>query len=158
MVLRVIVVAELVVALLTGAGVVFAYQHIDQKIDTGPPIEHIKTRKEPLPTSALNILLMGTDSRDCPGCGIDNESGEGGSDTTILLHIADGRRSAYGISIPRDTLVDRPACKNGDRTIPAESAAIWDQAYSLGGPACTARQGEAVTRGHAEAQLTGEPR
>jgi LCP family protein required for cell wall assembly len=134
--------------------VVFAYQHIDQKIDTGPPIEHIKTRKEPLPTSALNILLMGTDSRDCPGCGIDNESGEGGSDTTILLHIADGRRSAYGISIPRDTLVDRPACKNGDRTIPAESGAIWNQAYSLGGPACTARQVEAVTGVYVDSYIT----
>ena len=153
-VLRVIVVAELVVALLTGAGVVFAYEHVDAKIDTGAPIDHIKTRREPLPTSALNILLMGTDSRDCTGCDIDNEAGEGGSDTTILLHLADGRRSAYGISIPRDTLVDRPACKHGEETIPAASGAIWNQAYLLGGPACTARQVEAVTGIYVDSYIT----
>ncbi|HEU5037436.1 MAG TPA: LCP family protein [Nocardioides sp.] len=145
--LRVIVVAELVVALVTGATVVFAYEHVDQKIDTGAPIEHIKEReKAPLPTSELNILLMGTDSRSCAGCGIDNQSGEGGSDTTILLHIADGRRSAYGISIPRDTLVDRPACTStSGQALPAASGATWNQAYALGGAACTARQVEAVT-------------
>ena len=40
-VLRVIVVAELVVALLTGASVVFAYNHVDKKITTGPAIGHI---------------------------------------------------------------------------------------------------------------------
>ena len=151
-VLRVIVVAELVVALLTGAGVVFAYEHVDRRIDTGQPIEHLK---KPLPTSALNILLMGTDSRDCSGCDIDNESGEGGSDTTILLHIADGRQSAYGISIPRDTLVDRPACRTADgQTIPAASGAMWNQAYSLGGAACTARQVEAVTGIYVDSYLT----
>jgi len=146
-VLRVIVVAELVVALLTGAGVVFAYQHVDQEIDAGPPIEHIKPREHaPLPSGELNILLMGTDSRSCAGCDIDNQAGEGGSDTTILLHIADGRKSAYGISIPRDTLVDRPSCKTTDgRTEPAASDVIWNAAYTIGGAACTARQVEDVT-------------
>lgn len=154
--LRVIVVAELVVALLTGATVVFAYEHVDQMIDTGAPIEHIKERdRAPLPTSELNILLMGTDSRDCSGCRIDNQSGEGGSDTTILLHIADGRRSAYGISIPRDTLVDRPACKTEDgQPIPAASGAVWNEAYSLGGAACTARQVEAVTGVFVDSYIT----
>jgi LCP family protein required for cell wall assembly len=154
-VLRVIVVAELVVALLTGAGVVFAYNHVDKKIDTGAPIEHLKTRKAPLPSGELNILLMGTDSRDCAGCDIDNEAGEGGSDTTILLHIADGRRSAYGISIPRDALVDRPTCKAPDGTsVPAASDVPWNVAYTVGGAACTARQVEAVTGVFVDSYIT----
>ena len=154
-VLRVIVVAELVVALLTGAGVVFAYQHVDRQITAGPPIQHHVTRpKAPLPTSETNILLMGTDSRSCTGCGIDNQSGEGGSDTTILLHIADGRRSAYGISIPRDTLVDRPACHNGDHDVPAATDVIWNQAYALGGPECTVEQVEAVTGVYIDSYIT----
>ncbi|GAA1163192.1 LCP family protein [Nocardioides aquiterrae] len=145
--LRVIVVAELVVALVTGATVVFAYEHVDQQIDTGAPIEHIQPRKQaPLPTGEMNILLMGTDSRACAGCDIDNQAGEGGSDTTILLHIADGRRSAYGISIPRDALVDRPTCRTPDGgTAPAASDVQWNVAYTVGGAACTARQVEAVT-------------
>ena len=157
-VLRVIVVAELVVALLTGATVVFAYNHVDRQIDTGAPIEHIadatKQRRD-LPTSELNILLMGTDTRDCAGCKIDNQSGEGGSDTTILLHIAEGRQSAYGISIPRDTLVDRPACKSADGgSVPAASGATWNAAYSVGGAACTARQVEAVTGIYVDSYIT----
>lgn len=156
-VLRVIVVAELVVALLTGASVVFAYNHVDKKITTGPAIGHIiePRTKKPLPTSQMNILLMGTDSRDCAGCGIDKEAGEGGSDTTILLHIAEGRKSAYGISIPRDTLVDRPSCKTADGgAVPAESGATWNAAYSVGGPACTARQVEAVTGIYVDSYIT----
>ncbi|WP_395658392.1 LCP family protein [Nocardioides sp.] len=154
-VLRVIIVAELVVALLTGATVVFAYQHVDKKIATGEPIHHHAKRPKPaLPTSEMNILLMGTDSRDCAGCGIDKEAGEGGSDTTILLHIADGRRSAYGISIPRDTLVDRPQCRNGDKVVPGEQDATWNVAYSVGGPECTVEQVEAVTHVFIDSYIT----
>ena len=88
---------------------------------------------------------MGSDSRDCDGCGIDKEAG-GGSDTTILFHLSADRESAYGVSIPRDSLVDRPDCKteNGD-TIPGASNVMWNAAYSYGGPACTIQQFEQTT-------------
>jgi LCP family protein required for cell wall assembly len=147
-VLVVIVVAELVIALLTGAGVVFAYNHVDGKIDEGAPIPHAPGMKRPepeLPTGAFNMLILGTDTRDCDGCGIDREGGLGGSDMTILLHVADGRRTAYGISIPRDTLVDRPACRIAGRTLPAARDVMWNDAFAVGGPACTVAQVEAVT-------------
>ena len=145
-ILRVIVVAELVIALVTAATVVFAYQQIDGGITAGPDIDHEVSRPKPgLDTSELNILVMGNDTRDCAGCDIDNESGEGGSDTTILLHVEDGRQSAYGISIARDTLVDRPDCTNGSETVPGAKDAPWNDAYALGGPECTVEQLEAVT-------------
>lgn len=148
-VLRVVIVAELVVALVTAAGVVFAYQRVDSGIAEGEAIQHQveepEKAKQDLPTSELNLLIMGVDTRDCAGCKIDGESGEGGSDTTILLHIAEGRRSAYGISIPRDTLVDRPECRNGTTTIPAATDVMWNEAYSIGGPDCTVAQVEKVT-------------
>ena len=144
--LRVILVAELVVALATAGSVVLAYRHIDGRIQAGEPIHHRAHRSAPaLPTSSFNVLLMGSDARDCAGCAIDHESGEGGSDTTILLHIADGRRSAYGISIPRDTLVDRPDCTVDGRTIPGGHDDVWNAAYAVGGPECTVEQVEAVT-------------
>ncbi|GAA4690739.1 LCP family protein [Nocardioides conyzicola] len=147
-VLRVILVTELVIALLTGATVVFAYNKVDNRIDTGDDIVHqvAPPKKRALPTSALNILVLGTDTRSCAGCGIDHESGKGGSDLTILLHVAEGRKSAYGISIPRDTLVDRPACTAEDGTaVPAATSVMWNDALAVGGPACTAAQVEAVT-------------
>lgn len=153
-VLRVIVVAELAVALLTATGVAFAYQRVSGGISTGEEPEHqVERAEKALPTSAMNLLLLGTDSRDCEGCEIDGEAGEGGSDTTILLHIADGRRSAYGISIPRDALVDRPECRNGDEVIPAATDVMWNEAYSVGGPDCTVAQAEAVTGIYIDAYL-----
>ena len=88
---------------------------------------------------------MGSDSRDCDGCGIDQEAG-GGSDTTILFHLSADRQSAYGVSIPRDSLVDRPDCKSPDGdTIPGGTDVMWNAAYSYGGPACTIQQFEQTT-------------
>lgn len=145
-VLRVILVAELVVALLTGAGVALGYSYISGKIDRGPEIEHVVPPPPPQPpTGSFNMLIIGTDQRDCEGCSIDREAGAGGSDMTILLHVADGRRSAYGISIPRDTLVDRPDCTVDGKTIPGETGATWNEALAVGGAACTVKQVEAVT-------------
>ncbi|WP_121252207.1 LCP family protein [Nocardioides ferulae] len=149
-VLRVILVAELVVALVTGLTVTLAYSEVDRGIEEGPGIEHEVDRKQPVhDTSELNILVLGTDRRDCVDCGVDAESGGGGSDTTILLHVADGRESAYGISIPRDTLVDRPECvvggEPGGEIVPAEQDATWNEALALAGPQCTAAQLEATT-------------
>jgi LCP family protein required for cell wall assembly len=146
-VLRVIIVTELVIALVTGATVVFAYNQVNSGITEGDKIPHqvAPPEEKPLPTSAVNILVMGSDARNCDGCGIDSETGEGGSDTTILIHVAKGRKSAYGISIPRDTLVDRPDCTVDGNTITGETDATWNEAFALGGPACTVAQLEALT-------------
>ncbi|NYD42468.1 LCP family protein [Nocardioides panaciterrulae] len=153
--LRVILVAELVVALATASTVAFAYRHIDGRISAGERIHHHAHRQQPArDDSELNILLMGTDRRDCAGCGIDHATGKGGSDTTILLHIADGRRSAYGISIPRDTLVDRPDCTEDGHTVPGAEDATWNTAYAVGGPECTVEQVEAVTGIYVDEYLT----
>jgi len=145
-VLRVILVTELVVALLTGATVAFAYNQVNDNIDVGGVIVHPEPRPEPLlPTSAMNILVLGTDTRSCDGCGIDREAGGGGSDLTMLLHVTKGRKSAYAISIPRDTLVDRPECTQDGKTIPAATNVMWNDALAVGGPACTVAQVQELT-------------
>ena len=146
-VFRVIIVAELVIALVTAASVVFAYNHLDGNIQSGAPITHHNTKKAKTaqqPHEPLNILLMGDDTRSCAGCHIDNQAGGGGSDTTILLHIAADRKSAYGISIPRDLLVDRPSCTVNGKRIPGAKQALWNQAFAVGGPECTVEQVESV--------------
>ena len=90
---------------------------------------------------------MGSDDRDAPGNNIDNLTGGGKrSDTTILLHLSADRKRAYGVSIPRDSLVDRPDCKDEDlNTIPGASDVMWNEAFSVGGPACTVQQVEKLT-------------
>ena len=68
---------------------------------------------------------MGSDSRDCEGCDIDKEGG-GGSDTTILVHLSADRSRAYAVSIPRDSIVDRP--EDGLRRAGGTDV-MWNVAY-----------------------------
>jgi LCP family protein required for cell wall assembly len=90
---------------------------------------------------------MGSDSRDCEGCNIDNLTGGGQrSDTTILIHLAADRKRAYGISIPRDSAVDRPTCTDEDGgDLAGGSHVLWNEAYAVGGPACTIHQFEELS-------------
>ncbi|WP_245565220.1 LCP family protein [Nocardioides insulae] len=148
-----VVISTLVaVAMVSGLSMAYFYRHLTgnltvleggaalgdrvEKFDTGGP-------KEP-----LNILVMGSDSRDGEGNDIDGLTGGGErSDTTILVHLSADREHAYGISIPRDSMVDRPECldDNGDQLSPEADNQMWNAAFALGGPACTIRQVEATT-------------
>ncbi|MGH3370051.1 MAG: LCP family protein [Nocardioidaceae bacterium] len=92
----------------------------------------------------LNILLLGSDTREGQSANIGGDS-PGLSDTTILLHLSADRKRAYGVSLPRDAMVQRPDCvtEDGD-TIPGELA-MFNTAYALGGPGCTQRTVEQLT-------------
>jgi len=148
-----VVLASLVtVGMVTGLGVVYLYRHFNDNLDVVNLEGQMKGRPDKKdvdtgPKEPLNILVMGSDTRDGEGNNIDNLTGGGErSDTTIMFHLSANREFAYGISIPRDTLVDRPDCydKNGD-VIPGEENAMWNEAFSLGGPACTMQQFEQLT-------------
>jgi LCP family protein required for cell wall assembly len=92
----------------------------------------------------INVLIMGTDTRTGQGGGFGNPSktasGRGHSDTTILLHVSGDRTRALALSIPRDTWVTRPVCK-GSGTVEGK----FNEAFSIGGPACTIKAVEAIT-------------
>ena len=144
-VLLVIVAAQLVVALLTGVTVTIAYRNLDDNIRPGPEPRH---EVEKLGEGrALNILVMGSDSRAGAGNDIDGQTDIGErSDTTILVHISADRKTVYGVSLPRDAMVSRPECETEDgETIPAEDLIIFNDAFSVGGPTCTVEQVEALT-------------
>jgi LCP family protein required for cell wall assembly len=146
-----VVLASLVaLGMVTGLAMVYGYRHLNDNLDvqdlTGQlndrPDKKVEGPKEP-----LNILVMGSDTRDGEGNNIDNLTGGGErSDTTIMFHLSANREFAYGISIPRDTLVDRPDCyaKNGE-VIPGASDVMWNEAFQVGGPACTMQQFEQIT-------------
>lgn len=144
-----VVVTMLFLAVGTGIATWAFYSRLNRNLDSVGDIPHLVDEpeaKDEGPKQPLNILILGTDGRDCKGCSIDGEGGSGGSDSTILLHVAADRKSAYGVSIPRDALVDRPECTAPDGgTIPEASDVMWNQAYSVGGPICTARQTELLT-------------
>ncbi|WP_300677797.1 LCP family protein [Nocardioides sp.] len=138
----------LTLALVSAMSVAFFYRHLNGNLNTvdisGDILEPKPTVPADVgPTGALNILVMGSDTRDCAGCNIDGIPGGDGADTTILVHLSADRKTAYGISIPRDSLVDRPECKDKkDKSIihPAATNVMWNAAYSIGGEACTVAQ------------------
>lgn len=144
-VFKVIATSLLALGMATGVGVVMVYNNWNSNLTVDSLADQVKNRPEKVATGPLDILVMGDDTRSGEGNDIDGEGG-GGSDTTILFHLSADRKFAYGISIPRDTVVDRPECykKNGD-VIPAQPAAQWNAAYSVGGPACTIQQVEQLT-------------
>ncbi|MFJ6838171.1 LCP family protein [Streptomyces sp. NPDC091209] len=102
----------------------------------------------PPPSGALNILVLGSDSRSGKAnakLGGGNSSGAR-SDTAMVVHIDAGRTRATVVSIPRDTLVTRPSCptSSGGTTAVAYNA-MFNSAYSIGGPVCAVKTVESLT-------------
>jgi LCP family protein required for cell wall assembly len=119
---------------------------LTDNIKSGKSMSSFTMPRDPTGGKALNILVMGTDTRDCAGCQIDNQHGGGGSDTTILIHISADRTWAEGISIPRDSMVSRPAgCQDSSgHTYGAASHVMWNAAYDID-YTCTIKQFIATT-------------
>jgi LCP family protein required for cell wall assembly len=133
------------------AGVLYlAYRHLEGNITVSKGFDMI-TEPRPVeievegPKRPLNILLLGSDTRE----GQSGVAGEapGLSDTTILLHLSADRTRAYGVSIPRDLMVPRPDCTDpdGGGNVPGSDVAQWNEAFAIGGEACTIAQFEMMS-------------
>lgn len=139
-------------SLVIGLGGVYFYRHLNDNLDVVDVGNQLTNRPDKLaldngPQEPINLLVMGSDSREGEGNNIDGLTGDGErSDTTIMFHLSADRTFAYGVSIPRDSMVDRPDCigENGE-TIPGASDVLWNEAFSVGGPACTIQQFEQLT-------------
>ncbi|MEU3456660.1 LCP family protein [Micromonospora sp. NPDC006766] len=111
--------AVLVLALLGGAGAWFYARNLNDDLARTDPFSQI-TGGRPVKKvdGALNILLVGSDSRD-PDAQMDR-AGEWRADTVMLLHIQADHKKAYLVSIPRDLYVPIPesagaSCDSGSR-------------------------------------------
>ncbi|MBH5336650.1 LCP family protein [Streptomyces pactum] len=129
------------------------YQRLDSNIRTDPVTQRELERHEaerpvavPVARDARNILLIGSDTRGGKGNSkYGQDSGTQRSDTTILLHLAAGGRSATAVSIPRDLMTEIPACRAADGTDREARFAQFNWAYQFGGAACTIRTVEKMT-------------
>ncbi|GHA50521.1 transcriptional regulator [Streptomyces tauricus] len=144
------------------AGAAWVYWHLNHNIksvdidsalgDNRPP-RAVTTptgteSADPLPSGALNILVLGSDSRS----GKRNKALGGGSsegarsDTAMIIHVDEGRSEATVVSIPRDTLVARPSCPLSSGGSTAEAYGVmFNSAYSVGGPVCAVKTVETLT-------------
>ncbi|MEV5548930.1 LCP family protein [Streptomyces sp. NPDC052309] len=112
------------------------------------PVPSPSASASELPAGALNILVLGSDSRS----GEENRELGGGdsegarSDTAMVVHLDPGRAHATVVSIPRDTLVTRPSCPLPDGGSTREATgAMFNTAYALGGPVCAVKTAESLT-------------
>ena len=141
--------SALVLAVLAGT-VVLTYRHLEGNITESQAFDNIlaeRPEEEEVegPKKPLNILVLGSDSRE----GQTDVLGQtpGLSDTTILLHLSADRSRAYGVSIPRDLMVPPPGLQGARRAAPspAQSIVQWNDAFAVGGEACTVAQFEKMS-------------
>jgi LCP family protein required for cell wall assembly len=137
------------------AGFGYAYEHLDSNIRTaslytGTPHgtqadsshrnSSLGTEKpDAFGHTPLNILLIGSDTRSSAAdCRIGGDCGPGANaDVEMLVHLSADRSNATVMSIPRDTMMDTPACTDpatGDHTSGSYSQINSALQY---GPACS---------------------
>ena len=149
---RIVLTVLSVMVLLTtvvGAGVSVVMGQLQGNITAVDVSENLGTIPSDKPLLVINeetgnyepitVVLMGSDTREGKGnSGFGNASEIGGerSDTTIVMHISGDRKSAIGVSIPRDTIVTLPRCKKDGKKVGGYSGR-FNQAIELGGPGCT---------------------
>ncbi|WP_344344313.1 LCP family protein, partial [Kitasatospora putterlickiae] len=97
---------------------------------------------------AMNILVIGTDSREGLGRAYGDEGSAGHADTTMLFHVAKDRSNATVLSIPRDLMVPVPDCQAPDgKTIPGTARTMFNNSLGQEGrdPSCTWKTVEKMT-------------
>lgn len=133
--------AVLVLALLAGGGLWVYASGLDDDLGRTDAFSQVTGARPESVTGALNILMVGTDSRD-PDAPLD-QAGKWRADTIIILHIPASHDKAYLVSIPRDLYVPVPEsagaeCGSGQR-------AKINAAFAFGGLPLAVRTVECFT-------------
>ncbi|MDG4861757.1 LCP family protein, partial [Streptomyces sp. T-3] len=136
------------VVLLGGAGLGYLYFKLNGNIHGVDINSALGTdRPENIDNGSMDILVLGSDSRAGSNSKYGGGDGESArSDTAMILHVYEGHKKASVVSIPRDTLVTRPECtttKGG--TDPGGERKMFNESYSVGGPACAVKTVEKMS-------------
>ncbi|MFE3830012.1 LCP family protein [Streptomyces sp. NPDC059092] len=137
-----------------GAGYLY-YRHLNGNIRSGERSNSSSGLDKPAANSAgqrpLNILLLGSDSRNKPeNVELGGSKSSVGSpplaDVQMLVHVSADRKNASVVSIPRDTRVDIPECEDTEtgKVHPATNTII-NETLARGGPGCTLATWEKLT-------------
>jgi LCP family protein required for cell wall assembly len=97
------------------------------------------SRPTPVVQGAMNVLLLGSDSRD------PDKTADSRTDTIMVLHVDADHKKAEVISIPRDTWVFVPTSPDGQH---GNTMAKINAAYAWGGTPLTVQTVETFTGVH----------
>jgi LCP family protein required for cell wall assembly len=132
-----------VLVLVLGVGAAAAIWKLQGNIDTadlGPSVV-----KDDTPKGAMNILFIGSDSRDLKTKEYGKGTGSQRSDALMLVHFSKGNTRIDAVQIPRDTKLDLPACKDtGSGAFAGGPGQMINSALD-GGPACSVRAVETLS-------------
>jgi LCP family protein required for cell wall assembly len=147
------------VALVLVGGSLYAYARYRQvwesikRQDVTRDVIQIKHPPPPDPR-AVNILLIGSDSRSGGNGAIGGRAGIDGqrSDTVMVLHVAAGAHRAVVLSFPRDSVVPVYSCTPeqgapGQTAVPGEIEQL-NATFAYGGPGCLWKTVEETTHIH----------
>lgn len=104
-------------------------------------------RPDDVDNGSLDILVLGSDSRSGDNAEYGEDEGGARSDTAMVMHVYEGHKKAGLVSIPRDTLIDRPTCASdsGGGSVPGGRQQMFNTAYQAGGPACAVKTVEKMS-------------
>jgi LCP family protein required for cell wall assembly len=137
------------IVVLGGTGVGYLYFKLNGNIKSVDINSALGTnRPTKVDNGSENILVLGSDSRSGSNkkLGGGTDDGSARSDTAMIVHVYKGHKKAGVVSMPRDTLIDRPECTDtAGKTYPAASGVMFNTAYSTGGAACAVKTVESIT-------------
>ncbi|MCI1935361.1 MAG: LCP family protein [Bifidobacteriaceae bacterium] len=148
------IIVSVVIALLGFVGTFAAATYLDiantvksagvKNYVTGTSTDEKEAITDPNSGKPVNIVLLGQDTRDGAGNSSIGGSleGEHNADTTMIVQIAADRSYINLVSIPRDSIVDQPACTTSKGTMAARSNVMFNSifaaAYQYGGDVASA--------------------
>jgi len=144
-----VVIGLVAVLAVVGGGVSFALWRLNANISKVDVSAALGTdRPTDAPTDAVNLLLIGSDTRDGEGnddIGRVTEEPGNHSDTNLLVHLSADRTWATVVSIPRDSMTLAPP--DCSPSAPDEEWVVrqWNQNYAIGGTGCLIRTLEGNT-------------
>ena len=120
-----------------------ALGHLQSNLDSSPLRSDDSAEVLNDNTHGTNILILGSDTRDLDG----DEYGDAGgarSDAMVLAHLSEDGTRIGAIQIPRDTMMDLPACPDTGRGASAGGYGAVNSALNAG-PACSVTAVEALS-------------
>ncbi|MER7895952.1 LCP family protein [Streptomyces sp. NPDC096046] len=137
------------IVVLGGVGAGYMYFELNDNLKSVDIDQALGTdRPKKADNGSENILVLGSDTRAGGNkkLGGGTDDGSARSDTAMIVHVYKGHKKAGVVSIPRDTLIDRPSCTDtkGDEH-PAARGVMFNSAYSTGGAACAVKTVESIT-------------